>query len=107
MSKIVTSEALSLIYIQDIRIGTDENELTDADFAKLSATKEYKALVEKGKFIVSNGAIPTPPAGDEPKEVGDMTVAELKVYAVSLGLEGMSQAKKPELLEAIKEATEE
>lgn len=102
MPKKLISEVLSLIYIQDIRIKTEENILSDAQFEKLSATKEYKNLIKKGRFIVTDveeEVVET----EAPKEVTDMNLKELKAYGKLKGLTGISQMTKEDILAMIAE----
>jgi hypothetical protein len=99
--KKLTSEILSLIYIEDLRIKTGENELTDEQFAKLSARKEYKALVKKGRFI--EGKVTEDVEDDAPVEPKDMKVVELRAYGKTQGLEGISQMNKTDILAMLSE----
>ena len=108
MSKKLVSNLLSLLYIGDLRIlpAPAVNDISDEDFTVLSERKEYKTLIKDGRLVLQTDA-PVPPSDDEPKRVSDMNKGELRAYAKSLGLDGLSQANKEELLQAIATVTEE
>jgi len=102
MGKILTSEILSLIYIKGCRIATGDNKLTDEEFAELEKTNEFKTLKTDGRFIVRDETGEAESVKDG-IEVGDMTLAQLKAYGKEIGLTGISNKTKEEILETIAE----
>lgn len=100
----IQSEMVSLIYIGKLRITPDVNTLTDEQFAELKERGEYKQLIKDRKFILLGNAEGEIEKGE--KALEDLNVAELKAYAKELGIEGMSNAKREDLLATIKEVEE-
>ncbi len=96
------SNLVAVIYIADLRIVPEENKFTPEEFAKLKERKEYDQLIEDRNFELV-GEI----ENDGVKTIDDMSKGELLAYAKELGLEGISQSNKAEIIEAIKEAQED
>ena len=105
--KILISDLICIVYIGSLRIILGENKLTAEEFKTLSETQVYKDLIKSKKFIVKDEAVNTSEVSDIPRDISEMNVAELKAYGKTIGLEGISQMNKVDLLTAINEALEE
>jgi len=93
-----------VIVLADVRIIPQNNEISDADFAKLNENKDYKDLVKAEKLIglVTEDEDDNLDTGSASgTDIAKMKNAELWAYAESQGIEIPSGSKRADVLKLI------
>jgi hypothetical protein len=102
--KIKSDKACSIV-IEEVTINPQITEISDADYAKVKDSVDYKALKSQGSVFEIQEQIDEPEVSGE-ITIDKMSVAQLKSYAKDLGLELPEGAKKAEIVDLIKEIEE-
>ena len=109
MSVKIKSALLSVFVCSDVTLLPGDNIVTEADYSKLTEHQDFSYFTKNNLIIVegqvkgSKEASSDAPQAPVTKSIDEMTVAELRKYAKDKGIEGLSQAKREELLETIRE----
>jgi hypothetical protein len=95
-----------VIVIADVRIIPQFNEVSEADFAKLNSTEDFKDLLKDDKIQVvvsedEDDNLDTGTEKDAGVEISKMKNAELWKHAESLGIEIPAESKRADVLKLI------
>lgn len=101
MSVNLKSDMACVVVCKDVSINPQHNTLSDSEYSLVRESNTFKELVKSGKFFVVEDSGTKIEESDEVKEVGDMSVKELREYAKSLELKIPTGASKEEIIELI------
>lgn len=101
MAVTIKSEMACVVVCKDVSINPQSNTLSDSEYSLVRESNTFKELVKSGKFFVVEDSGTEIEESDEVKEVGDMSVKELREYAKSLELKIPTGASKEEIIELI------